>query len=1279
MHVDAGGKDKIPHTFLVIKHDNGNYDEYGFTPQKEHTLSGPGKIEVKLGVRNEDDLHESQFTTPSYEMNENQYNKFIEHINFSIENPSDYLVAGKGLPGHGNKNCTGWAVDIWNKAGLPNVFGVTNKFVWNPYGQAIFLSVSKIIGTTPDPLIKLFKYADPLILDLTGNGFKITPLSSGVMFDAEGDGIKTNTAWANPEDGILVWDRNKNGLIDSGKELFGDATLLLNGQTAEHGFAALKELDMGNKDKVLDAKDSLYSSLSIWRDLNLDGISQSNELSTLAENGIVSIQLNSKATSLRYGDALLTQTSTFTRADGTTGQIGNFILAQNNFVRTFPDLELSETRIDLPNLKGSGWVRDLQEAVTLNPELISFFNKVKYASSRQEYKNAIANFVKEWGMSSDYINASKQALKEGYGLILNDPKNDQERVWIDMAIKASDSERADFCATLSADDLIKFNAMCESMTHDLIKLYVYEAFSGHTFLNWSQVYADATAYKPRINSNSELNEHLPLTMIINQTQNGFLSNEPGYIRVNIPLPTTGTPQIESLWNRLVEDLSNNLMPSLYLQKYLDLIEMNVTDTGVHFDLSNFNLTLGTIFKTNTYEGATLYLDLYRHHGKLLIQMGWNGTDIIQTLLDKEMIVSDIHNAISDTGFNFVKSSIHSLTVKDEAFSGDILPNSFQGHAGNDLINGGGGNDILSGGAGDDLIFGGPGNDTLTGNKGDDILDGGPGNDMLRGGPGNNIYLFGKGDGEDLISDFDYGENLENKLNILQFKSGISPADIHVARKGSDLIVSILGTTDKITIDSFFLHNTPLNSSNPIQEIRFQDGTTWDVNKITSSLLNGTDLADKIIGTPFDDIIDGKGGDDLIYGNDGNDILYGSLGNDRLYGEKGNDTLYGGPGNDTLYAEEGDDILIGGPGHDTLIGGLGDDILDGGPGNDMLRGGYGNNTYLFGRGDGEDIISGGEYSGNLSDKLNILEFKSGILPTDIQVARKGSELILSITGTTDKITMDYFFSQNTPLNPANPIQQVKFHNGTIWDVDTILSYLLKGTDFSDTIIGTSFDDIIDGKGGSDLIYGYDGNDVLYGGLGNDRLYGGKGNDTLYGGPDNDTLYGEEGDDILIGGPGNDTLIGGLGNDLYLFGKGDGQDVICADQHKENLNQKLNILEFNVGIFPSDITANQNNTDLTLSIKNTTDKITIQKFSSEQFNPVQQIKFSNGSLINTVNIEKLLSEKPSNINKTINLSDVLDIQSSTEMHLSGNNPLNDIYIFPKAQHQMPELSLVENLIL
>ena len=148
--------------------------------------------------------------------------------------------------------------------------------------------------------------------------------------DANADTVKTGTAWAGADDGLLVWDRNGNGSIDSGRELFGDETILVNGQKAANGFAALAELDTGSLvggvlvgagDGKFDANDAQYTNLRVWRDLNQDGISQAGELQTLAQAGVQSINLVSTTSNTNYahGNATLVQSGSFTRTDGSAG------------------------------------------------------------------------------------------------------------------------------------------------------------------------------------------------------------------------------------------------------------------------------------------------------------------------------------------------------------------------------------------------------------------------------------------------------------------------------------------------------------------------------------------------------------------------------------------------------------------------------------------------------------------------------------------------------------------------------------------------------------------------------------------------------------------------------------------------------------------------------------------------------------------------------------------------------------------------------------------------
>ena len=132
---------------------------------------------------------------------------------------------------------------------------------------------------------------DPIALDLDGNG-KIDTLSleNGVFFDHNGDKIAFKSSWVNSSDGILARDIDGDGAITSGAELFGNFTKLKNGELAKNGAQALKDLD-DNNDGIFDSNDKAFNEILVWQDKNSDGISQKNELKTLNEHNIKSIDL----------------------------------------------------------------------------------------------------------------------------------------------------------------------------------------------------------------------------------------------------------------------------------------------------------------------------------------------------------------------------------------------------------------------------------------------------------------------------------------------------------------------------------------------------------------------------------------------------------------------------------------------------------------------------------------------------------------------------------------------------------------------------------------------------------------------------------------------------------------------------------------------------------------------------------------------------------------------------------------------------------------------------
>jgi len=119
---------------------------------------------------------------------------------------------------------------------------------------------------------------DPLTLDLNGNGLEtVAPQIPPILFDHQANGLKQSTGWVAPNDGFLVLDRNGNGTIDSGAELFGDSTPLASGGNAIDGFDALAQEDT-NADGVVNSLDTNWANLRVWQDKNQDGRSQANEI-----------------------------------------------------------------------------------------------------------------------------------------------------------------------------------------------------------------------------------------------------------------------------------------------------------------------------------------------------------------------------------------------------------------------------------------------------------------------------------------------------------------------------------------------------------------------------------------------------------------------------------------------------------------------------------------------------------------------------------------------------------------------------------------------------------------------------------------------------------------------------------------------------------------------------------------------------------------------------------------------------------------------------------------
>ena len=231
-----------------------------------------------------------------------------------------------------------------------------------------------------------------------------------------------------------------------------------------------------------------------------------------------------------------------------------------------------------------------------------------------------------------------------------------------------------------------------------------------------------------------------------------------------------------------------------------------------------------------------------------------GSDALQVGLDEAPVTVEIHAAGAGG---------------DDVFSGSDGRDVYSGGPGNDELKGFGGNDLLNGEDGDDTLEGGEGNDELNGLAGIDHLTGDAGNDTIRGGDGDDdldyrpLYAL---DGSDTVA----GGPGHDKFGYFGRTTGVS---INLDNSAND---GQAGEADNILID--------------VEEV------------------DGSDVADVMIGSAGANGLAGRGGDDQITGGPGNDILYGDSDDDRIDGGDGDDVLDGGCHDDRIIGGRGVDAL-----------------------------------------------------------------------------------------------------------------------------------------------------------------------------------------------------------------------------------------------------------------------------------------------------------------------------------------------------------------------------------
>jgi Ca2+-binding RTX toxin-like protein len=1057
---------------------------------------------------------------------------------------------------------------------------------------------------------------DPLALDLNNDG-QISTIreGSGARFDFDANGFAESAGWVAPSDGLVVRDLNGNGSIDSGRELFGDQTLLPNGIFASNGFQAIAALD-SNSDGKVDLSDAAWGELRIWRDADSDGQTDAGELLTMSEAGVSAI--NTAFTSPNQLDGngnILAQSGTFNRADGSTGKAGSFLFERDPMDSVATEYLQETTAIKgLPDIQAFGNVHSLRQAMARSSSLEA---SVAALAASTDYKNLRAGFdalVQQWTGAAAVAPNSRGALIDARQLAVLEAFYGEGFSGVGGA---NPNETAAPILKTAYTQLVdglyaQYLAQCQLKP-------VWEKVT----LPWNET---TGAVAPDFSGASEAMQALLGATPSHAVQ---MLYEFGKSAKQFGLDTSaGFAAFKA------EFAGSPFHYEKVLQAGVDGVAFSMVDASSPIALSEAGIRY--VLGSGTVTGSS-------------------GVDILY----------------GDGG----ASALSGGAGNDSLFGGQGT-DTLNGGLGSDFLDGGAGDDVLGTLSGDDYnhVSGSFSNynDAQRSALGGNTYRGGTGNDQLRGTMGNDTYLFDLGDGNDTIVEESLGYG--GVTDKLVFGSGIAAADISVTRVGNDLLLRHSNGSDSVRVQGWY--DTTSSLAKKLERVEFADGTVWTGSELSTRGLavSGTAGDDSLTGTgSFANVIDGGAGNDVITGGAAGDTLLGGAGNDTLNGVAGNDSLFGGEGADTLNGGLGSDFLDGGAGDDVLgtlsgddynhVSGsfsnytdaqraaLGGNTYRGGTGNDQLRGTMGNDTYLFDLGDGNDtIVEESLGYGGVTDKL---VFGSGIAAADISVTRVGNDLLLRHANGSDSVRVQGWYDTTSSL--AKKLERVEFADGTVWTGSELSTrgLAVSGTAGDDSLTGTgSFANVIDGGAGNDVItggavgdtlLGGAGNDTLNGVNGNDSLFGGEGTDTLNGGLGSDLLDGGAGDDVLgtlsgddynhvsgsfsnyndaqraalggntyRGGTGNDQLRGTMGNDTYLFDLGDGNDTIVEESL--GYGGVTDKLVFGSGIAAADISVTRVGNDLLLRHANGSDSVRVQGWydtTSSLAKKLERVEFADGS--------------------------------------------------------------------
>ncbi len=795
---------KVPNIFISI------YDKINETKV--------GTIRLSLGAYNSLDLISFDFGLDDKESlwkNENPDGK--SSVTYTLKNWEDIPVTNRNDSNMPNEG----AEELWDYL---NYEGEGEYSLPNPneIGNGQGEEANRVINT---PVVINY---DPLILDLDGTGINTVDVKNGAYFDMNINGTNEKVGWIDKGSGFLVLDRNKDNVINNGLELFGDSTIMSNGQRAKTGFEALADLD-SNGDGVIDKNDAGYFDLKVWQDTNIDGTSNENELKSLKELGIVSINLDYKfVNEILDTNARIINSATFVFEDGRVNSISELHFESIAFdTLDKSNIEISDSILALPNMRAFGKAKSLHTEMALDKtgkleNLVTQFSNTTDVDKRDELLDSILFFIsKAEDVPIDKygsLNNGKQIevlkyLTDAEGSILNNADN---------AIRYKNSYKyikdVYYCDMIFQTTLSDYKSFFSYNDNKMVKLDSLTSLINYTYIN------DPDKGEVLLRDSARYLKFMETEGIsgFNEFRNYFL-NSKEYLDI---IDTSG-------WNFVkFEGASYN--GSDFGETIYGNDLQNFIDAGDGDDIIKAG-------KGNDYINGGLGNDRY------IFERG-DGCDRIEDLSGNDTIVFGKGIKKEDLRFEIPR---YDLEISIAGTDDKLIIRNFVYMYWNggqnrkigmefenerleleDIINlarnmyGTEGNDkLVYFDNGDYTMRGEGGDDSLTTSSGNDILEGGKGDDYLSGYSGDDTYIIRLGDGNDTIYDY-------SGTDKIIFGEGISKENLVLEKSRNNLVVTIGESGEKVKINGYFNYGlSEEEKRDRIEEFVFANDDKLNVSEI----------------------------------------------------------------------------------------------------------------------------------------------------------------------------------------------------------------------------------------------------------------------------------------------------------------------------------------------------------------------------------------------------------------------------------------------------------------